>query len=51
MISSILEIGNNLSKEIVSIYHGSDHANQALEDFERAFAKKESRRCSNTYSY
>jgi len=31
-----------LSKEIVSIYHGSDRANQALEDFERAFAKKES---------
>ncbi|HAX99620.1 MAG TPA: tyrosine--tRNA ligase [Candidatus Atribacteria bacterium] len=31
-----------LAKEIVSIYHGSDRANQALEDFERAFAKKES---------
>jgi len=30
-----------LAKEIVSIYHGSAHSNQALEDFERAFAKKE----------
>ena len=31
-----------LAKEIVSIYHGTACANQALEDFERAFTKRES---------
>ncbi|MBP8933350.1 MAG: tyrosine--tRNA ligase [Candidatus Atribacteria bacterium] len=31
-----------LAKEIVTTYHGLAQANQALEDFERAFAKKQS---------